>query len=442
MTFPHNRYRRGQVILLALVFATIFVTVSSAFVSYILAYGHSERANLAEAQALAIAEGALDHAAVMLNSNPSYTGETDTPLGNGTYTIAVTSIDTKTKRVVATAYIPNRSAPTNQKTISVHMGDIGNTISFHYGIQGGQGGFELYQSSTIIGNVFSSGSVIGVNGNVIEGEVISTGTSGLVYGIHATGTIYAHTIGHEDHATQADKDAYYVTKINTTVGGTSYPNSPDLEPVALPISDQQISEWESYAEAGGTIASCDGNGDYVISTSMSLGPKKIACNLVVKTTSGVLSVTGPLWITGNISTKTGPTIRIDPSLGNQNVAIIADNPADPAGSGIIDIGQNSVFLGSGSPNSFVFLISQNRSAEQGGSTVAMSMNQGSSALVAYASHGLIELKQTVDVKEATGYKIVMSNSAKVTYDSGLPSTLFQGGPGGSWGFLAGTYGTK
>src|SRR6185295_15723259 len=113
-------------------------------------------------------------------------------------------------------------------------------------------------------------------------------------------------------------------------------------------------------------------------------------------------------VTGNITTQTGPTIRIDPALGSQNVAIIADNPSNQTGSGIITVGQSTIFLGSGSAGSFVFLISQNKSAEQGGSTVAISMAQGASALVAYASHGLLTLSQSVSVKEATGYKIALS----------------------------------
>src|SRR6185369_14353584 len=126
-------------------------------------------------------------------------------------------------------------------------------------------------------------------------------------------------------ATIVDGDAYYVTKTNTTVNGTLYPNSPDLASADLPISDSQITEWENIAATGGTITTCNNQGDYIVSSSQSIGPKKIACNLIVKTNSGKLTVTGPIWVTGNISAQTGPTIQIDPALGNQNVAIIADN---------------------------------------------------------------------------------------------------------------------
>jgi hypothetical protein len=212
--------------------------------------------------------------------------------------------------------------------------------------------------------------------------------------------------------------------------------------VPLPISDAKIAQWEALAEAGGTITSCDAQGDYNITSSMTLGPIKIACNLVVKSSSGVLNVMGPIWVTGDITTKTGPTIKLDSSLGSQNVAIIADNPSDTTGSGKITIGQTTIFQGSGSTGSFVFLISQNNSAETGGSVVAIDMGQGASALVAYAAHGLLTLSQSVSVKEATGYKIHLTQSANVVYDTGLPSTVFQSGAGGSWAFVPGTYASQ
>ncbi len=430
---------RGYIILLALIFAGIFMAVSTALVNYVLAYGRSERAIIASTQALAIAEGALHQSVYELNTNPSYAGSTNVPLGNGTYTITVTSIDTNTKRITATGYIPNSTSPVSTKTIRADVAIGNDIISFRYGIQAGAGGFTLDNSSSITGNVFSNGSVIGDGGNMILGDVISAGPNGLVYGITATNSIYAHTIGHASRATTAEKDAYYENKVNTTVVGKSYDKSLDQTSVPLPISDEQIATWQSYAAAGTPITTCDGNGNHEITTSISLGPTKIPCNLVVKGSSVVLTITGHVWVTGNITTQTGPMIRIDPSLGSQNVAIIADNPTNTTGSGKISINQSTRFAGSGTTGSFVFLISQNNSAETGGSVVAIDMSQGASALVAYASHGLLTLSQSVGVRAATGYRIALSQSANVVYDTGLPSTVFQSGSGGSYSLIPGSY---
>src|SRR6185369_8461415 len=122
-----------------------------------------------------------------------------------------------------------------------------DVISFHYGIQAGMGGFSLNNSSSITGNVFAGGPVTGTGNNFVYGDVVSSGASGLVYGIHATSSVYAHTIGIAGTATTIDKDAYYTTKTNTTVSGTLHPNSPDQPTVDLPITDTQIAEWESEA---------------------------------------------------------------------------------------------------------------------------------------------------------------------------------------------------
>lgn len=310
---------------------------------------------------------------------------------------------------------------------------IGDGIAFHYASQAGPGGFDLQNSSSITGNVFSEGPVIGAGGNMIRGDVVSAGPSGLVYGIHSTSSVYANTIGNSSRATTIDKNAYYATTItNTTVSGTSYPGSSDQGVAPLPISDEQIEEWKDIAEAGGVINTCNGSGNYEITSNASLGPKKIACNLVIKGNNVTLTVTGHIWVAGNITTQTGPTISIDSSLGSENVAIIADNPANTTGSGIITIQQNTNFQGSGSANSFVFMISQNDSAEQGGNTTAISLSQGASAMVAYAAHGIIELGQSVSVKEVTAYKVVLKNSANIVYDSGLPSALFDSGPSGGY----------
>ncbi len=305
---------------------------------------------------------------------------------------------------------------------------LGTGISFHYGVQSGRGGFVLENSSSVTGNIHSGGTVTGA-GNVITGDVVSSGATGLINSVHITGNAFAHRI----QSSTIDKDAFYTTISGTTVGGVSHPGSADQDDAPLPITDEQIGLWETDAAAGGTVA-CSG-GTYTISSNVTIGPKKIPCDLLIKGSGIVVTVAGPLWVTGNITTQVSPTVRMAAALGSSNIAIIADNPANPTGSGIINIGQNTVFQGSGSVGSFVFMISQNTSSESGGSINAIVMGQGASALVAYASHGQITLEQSVSVKEVTAYKIILQNSANVTYDTGLPSVLFDSGPSGGFAIL-------
>lgn len=430
-------YARGQVILLALVLAGVFALVGTALTGSITSYDRSGRATVAAAEALALAEGALEKAISQMNQNPSYNGEANTELGSGTFTITVSTVDTQTKRITATGYIPNSAQPTAVKTIKANVGINPSIISFHYGIQSGQGGFELENSSTITGNVFSSGTVNGNSANDILGDVVSSGASGWIYGVHATGSAYAHTIGKSGNPTIVDGDAYYVTKTATTVTGISHPGSTDQTNVALPISDEQIADWETQAAAGGT-ATCSG-GSYTISSgSVTIGPLKIPCDLTVSNTA-IVTIAGPIWVTGNITVQNSAQVKMAASLGATNVAIIADKPSDPNNSGIITVANTATFQNSGTSGSFVFLISQNRSAENGGEIAAFTLSNSASALVAYAAHGYIPLANTVSLKEVTAYKIHLQNSANVTYDTGLPSSVFQSGVGGSWSFVPGSY---
>ena len=402
-----------NVLFLAIISAMVIVGV----LQPIFSSHASAKAFIESKKAYILSNSASEEALYRLKTNKILGSSSSITLSSSTATITVTTTAAG-KDIVITA-------PTNtyQRNIKLSL-SLGTGISFHYGIQSGMGGFSLMNSSSIVGNVFSSGPITG-SGNYIYGDVVSSGPSGLINGIHATGTAFAHTI----QGSTIDKDAYYTVRTTTTVSGISYPGSADQLDEALPISDAQISEWEGFAAAGGT-ATCSG-GTYTIDTTTTVGPIKIPCDLLIKG-SPTVTIAGPLWVTGNITTQNSPTIKISSSLGVQNVAIIADNPSNRLTSSIISLGQSTGFQNSGTTGSFVFMISQNNSAENGGSVEAIDVGQSSTALVAYAGHGLISLGQSVSLKEATGYRIELRNSASVKYDTGLANTLFSSGPGGGY----------
>ena len=386
-----------------------------------------------------LANGKIEDAIYRLKSGKQVASSENGDGNGGTVTTTVANTPTG-KQIIATTNVAG--------TVRKIQADVllGTGISFHYGIQSGRGGFVMQNSSSVTGNVFSGGTITGTGntvncngssgkGNCIYGDLVSAGSSGLIYGVHATSSMFAHTIGNSGSNTTVDKDAYYQTVTNTTVSGTSHPSSADQDIVPLPISDAQIANWEIDAAAGGNVT-CT-NGLYTINSDVTIGPKKIPCDLNITGTAGGITVTvsGPIWVVGNIDTSQKSTIKMSSSLGGQNVAVIADNPSASTTSGIIDISQNVSFQGSGSPGSYVFMISQNRCAENYPSTCstdALSMNNGASALVAYASHGQITLQQSVSIKEVTAYKIILQNTANVTYDTGLPSVLFESGPAGGY----------
>lgn len=373
-----------------------------------------------------VASSALEDVFYRLKNNVSVDSTEVLSFNNATATTVMTNTATG-RQIISTADKNN-----NIRKLQADVA-LGTGVAFHYGVHSGNGGVVLQNSASILGNVYSNGTLVG-SGNLIDGDAISSGANGLIVGINTTGSAYAHTIKNST----IGRDAYYMFKTATIVNGTSYPNSADPTPVDLPISDEKIAEWEAEALAGGVMLSseCDSynssSNTCTISTTRSLGPKKIPFNLLIKSSSGVLTVTGHLWVTGNITTQTGPAIKMSSSLGSSNVAFIADNPADKAGSGIIDIGQTTFFQNSGAVGSYIFMISQNNSAETGGNINAITMSQGASAVIAYANHGQITLSQSVSLKQITAYKIILTQSSNVTYDKGLINTIFVSGSGGAY----------
>ncbi|MBA3733350.1 hypothetical protein H0W91_03170 [Patescibacteria group bacterium] len=410
----------GQVMLTMVVFS-MFASIAIVFgvINPILKQVAISKDFVRSKESFYLAESGLEDAQYRVTHGKQISTSEILTLNNATTTTLIQDIATG-KQITSLATSTGNSTRKMQISLA-----LGTGISFHYGIQSGQGGFYLQNSSSVIGNIYAGGTVSG-SGNYVYGDVVSSGASGLINGIHATGTARAHTINNST----VDKDAYYMIKTSSTVTGTSYPNSADPVSADLPISDSQIAEWESDALAGGTVT-CSG-GTYTINSNVTIGPKKIPCDLLIKGSGIVITVAGPLWVTGNIDTQTSPTIKMAAALGSSNIAIIADNPSNTTGSGIINIGQNTAFQGSGSVGSYVFMISQNNSSETGGSINAIQMGQGASALVAYAAHGQVTLQQSVSVKEVTAFKIILQNTANVIYDTGLPSALFESGPAGGY----------
>jgi hypothetical protein len=416
----HKSFQGGYILLVeTILFIAISVIVVVGVVNPLLSGYASTQSFVRSGQALLTADSALDEALYRLKNGKTMPASLNLSLASTTATINITTISGGQR---ITTVGQNRNYARNIQA------DVrsGTGISFHFGVQSGKGGFTLANSSQITGDVYSDGTISGA-GNNIYGNAISASSTGLINNVHVTGSAYAHTITNST----IDKDAYYVTKTGTTVLGTSYPNSPDQGNAALPISDAQIAQWEADAAAGG-IRNCSGTYTIQGTTTVTLGPEKITCNLNIR--SSTVTINGPLWVTGNITVEQSSLVKISPSLGSQNVPIIADNPADRSGSSIIQAQNTTQFQGSGSAGSFVFLISQNNNAEGGGSTDAITVQSAAEALVVYAAHGKISLSQSVNLRQATAYKIAMANSAKVTYDTSLPNTLFAPGASSSANF--------
>ncbi len=343
-----------------------------------------------------------------------------------------TTIHTDVSGAVEVSTSATTTSRNRKRQIILTPGGIG--VSFNYGVQVGTGGMEMSGNASIEGNIYSNGPISGPTGGgslgTVDGDAVSAGSSGLINKIETSGSAYAHTITDSEISI----DAYYQTKSGTTVGGTNYPGSIDQPVAPFPITDAMLDEIEAVAVAGGTM-SC---ASYTIhNIAVSLGPIKIDCDVVIDGSS-VVTLTGPVWVTGSVTIRNTARINLSPILGSVSGVIIADVPTNRLTKGTFSVGNGTTFAGRVSPPGSIFLISRNTSAENSGSLDAISMGNNNAAgdVVLYAPHGQITVGNSAELVQVTGYKIRIQNNATLIYTEGLASTLFTGGPGSGFRILS------
>lgn len=228
--------------------------------------------------------------------------------------------------------------------------------------------------------------------------------------------------------------AYADMFINTAVHGSSCPNqycitNQPQSPQSMPISDGIIQDFKDEAAAGGVI-----NGDYNVVADSNLGPKKITGNLLIKDNNKTLTVTGTIYVQGNIDIDNGSTIKCSPAY-NTNTCIILND-------GWIHTKNNGAFSGSGQAGSFVMLLStlscdgSNDTSPDGKSCGhhegSIDLHNNAAGAIFYAAHGLLNMHNGVAITEAVAYKLHLDQNANVTYTQGLADVNFSSGPGGGY----------
>lgn len=418
----------------AMLLFIIFFVITASAMTFLLSRSTGSDAYIlgslsSSKQAYITAESALEDV-VMRTMNGDTVGATTTLRelsGVATTTVSYNNVtDIYTIKSIANTGRSSR--------ISVVELSPGAGTAFNYGLQSGNGGFELVNSASIVGNAFSNGLVVGQGSSMIYGDVVSAGPTGIIRAIEATGTSWSNTLDNS----LIQGDAYYnVVATPSTVNGTRHTPFTVINPEPLPIPDSEVDAWKTKIQDTGTVipASSCSSGTYTINSNTTIGNVIIDCNLEIKKTgpSTIVTLTGPVWVKGNIIMSSGPTIKISPTVGRYSVQMIADNPTNRLTSSKITVGNSTQFIGSGHASSFIMLISQNNASENGTSDEAIDIGQSSSGdLILYAGHGMVDVNNQIHLKSVTGYKIEIGNNSSITYDTGLANVLFTGGPGGAY----------
>lgn len=165
----------GQSLVLALIALGVIITGVVAVYSGSLTTKQNSRYSLDNLDATNLAEAGIDKAVASLNKTAgSYSGESETILGNGSYSVQVTPIDSNTIKITSTGYIPNAQNPKTKKKVSIEI-QRGDGMAFSYGIQAGDGGFQLSGGSRVNGSVYSNSDIQLSGGSTITGDAYVAG---------------------------------------------------------------------------------------------------------------------------------------------------------------------------------------------------------------------------------------------------------------------------
>lgn len=162
---------KGQILIvvfiaLGLVLFTVLAIITGAQIYY-----QSSSYSVNREKATALAEAGVDKALNSLNKTAgAYLGETETFLGDGSYSVKITTKDAATKIIEATGYIPNKTKPKTKRTIKI-TSSRGVGVAFIYAVQIGEGGLVLGNSNIVTGSIYSNGNIVAGNSNVISGGV-------------------------------------------------------------------------------------------------------------------------------------------------------------------------------------------------------------------------------------------------------------------------------
>jgi hypothetical protein len=401
MAHAKPNLKRGEAMLVATIFfLVISLTIILGLASPTVRAQKMTRELFFSRQSYYLAEGGMEDVVYRMRQGLPVGSSESLSLGGATVT-TVTSDSLEGKGIVSTGTFEGSVRKVATELI------LGEGVAFHYGIQIGNGGFNLAQNAGVNGNIYSNGSVTGQNGSFVTGSVSAVNSiSGVIVG---TGTV---------------GDANAPTVNNSTVRGSLYCkagsgnnkpcNTSGVDPITadLPIPDGQITVWKDEAALGGTIG-----GQNLSGTTNILGPTKINGDLTLGINSR-LTVTGTLWVTGNIILNNGSDIALDASYGAGDGIIVVD--------GTTVISNGATFTGSGDSRSYVMLLSTNTGA------TALTLENNVSAAILYVPYGTVQVMNNANFNQVTAKTVSLNNNAVIDYVQGHIDAGFVNGPSGGY----------
>lgn len=401
---------RGQAMLVAVVF---FLFISLAIISGLVSPSLREYQNARDlamsSQSYYLSESGVEDAYFRLKNAKPIGSSTLITLNGSTATTNITNSGYNEKTVTSLGDVLSRQRKSELKL------SAGQGVAFNYGVQVGTGGFVMNNNAGVDGNVYSSGNITGAPGVFITGTAVISGNNGtinkIIIGENGIGDAWAKTV---TNSTIAGGLYCQTGSGNNKSCNTGRGNAPE---VPMPVTEEMITKWKSDAALGGTVS-----GNLTISSPTSLGPKKITGNLIINKD---LTLTGTVYVMGNITTANNVYVSLSPSYGTTGGVLIVDEN--------VDLSNNVVFEGSGSPDTYVLLVTTSACPTTGcASTNAIEVANNVGAVILNAQNGTIHLSNNITLNAVVAKTISMNNNSVINYLSGLADSTFSSGPSGGW----------
>lgn len=385
----------GQTLLIGVIFMTVILILSASLFSRVASFLRFGNNDTMKKQAETLADAGIERTLWKLNTTAGACGDCtgEKTLGTtGTFEVTIVNKSSSLKTITSTGYVPSKANPRARRTVKTdaYISTETDVIVFNYAVQIGTGGINMSGGSIVNGNVYSNGNITGNGGATINGEAWAVGSI-------------------SDPPPTA----------NCSQAPCKHPLSP---PSQMPIADPPTwyQQWRDAASAGGTNSNCNYNGG-----SRSLGPIKCSGDLSMSGGATVI-VTGPIYVTGNITLSGGSILKLDDSFGSDETVIITDGTISLSGG-------SSMQSTNANPKGYILLTTTSTS------TSALSISGGTQSSIFYALEGDASISGGVQLIALVAKTITMSGNSVLTYEQGLASSQFSGGPGGGWAIKKGTY---
>lgn len=169
-----NKKNSGQAMLILVLFFS-FISVSLVLgvaTPVVKEFSNSKNLILSK-QSYYLAESGIEDGLYRLKSSKQISSSETLVLGDASAITILTTISSSQKKLESISDFYNR----DRKLELIVNAGVG--VSFNYGIQTGNGGLLMANNSTVIGNVYSNGSISGGQGVKITGSVYSANSSSL-----------------------------------------------------------------------------------------------------------------------------------------------------------------------------------------------------------------------------------------------------------------------